>query len=337
MSNFLTTFTKDFKQYIIQLTQILAILTESLENLLKSKTPALFSDFLLKIEIFKSSINIQKSDMSPYYTMTILPIIEFYEQINNSHSRFLNVTAPSGTGKTSLVPFLLASKLFKNNKLPHFIIVVEQKTSSINYIKDKYNEILNHKKDDDEGENFLCVTTSLSNTIGNVNDNQFFGLSICILSPFDAFQLLRTVPNLQDFVSNSTFVFDDFELRSYETEILISFVHREITKLRRNDGLSKLVMMSTVTDKNFLSFFGHYDEISIKSEYTRVDKKVIKCKSMNDLFEKNLFIEMKKFFETWISNSQVDIGSVIVFVPNEKVGNFLYKKFSRSLSIKYKN
>lgn len=35
--------------------------------------------------------------------------------------------------------------------------------------------------------------------------------------------------------------------------------------------------------------------------------------------------EMKKFFDSWIEKKEVNLGSVIVFVPNVKTGRSLEK------------
>lgn len=340
---FLESFKNDFQKFIKLIIFIIKIEDQILKQLStceESDKNNILSQFYLEFSIFCFSFNIKKIDKQPYYIMTYLPAYSLRNQIHNVESRYVNITAPHASGKTLLVPLHIGSRILNKQKDTKCIILIEHERSTIQNAKNVYKRIVsfansmkirsiesygdNENKNDDE---ILTITSSFNEAKDIVESNNS-NRCICILSPLEALSLLRSVNSMINVVKKTIFIVDDIHLRTVQTDVLLQELYRSCPKSKVSLDDIRIALVSTVVDINISNNYGWRTELKIKtSNMNNVQIENIRCRTIKEIENKGLISTMVKFFNEWTEDEKkVDIGSSIVFVPSEKVGQRVYKK-----------
>ncbi|KAK8857797.1 hypothetical protein M9Y10_016210 [Tritrichomonas musculus] len=346
-------FRNNLRKFLKQLTQFSSLATNILESLNTKVSPSMMTLFFIELSLFDFALNIRKSDKPPFYSMHTASIYDLREELHDCNQNFANIIAPHGSGKTCLVPIHLTCRSLENFPAGRFIIVVEHDTSSIHHIKNIYRRIcctdkdkmaeaegILNDNDNDENDTYeydiddptAQVTSTLSDFINFYTNPIPFYPVIGIFSPIDTLRLIHTINNLTDFVTKSTFVIDDVNMRTVATDVLVQDLTRAIERAKISRKDNKLILMSTVPDLQIIRCLGRHKELKGSDINSEVPKKDIPCSSISDIRNHKLFRKMHDFFDTWIEKSDISIGSVVVFVPSEKVGQRLYKEIYKHYS-----
>lgn len=131
---------------------------------------------------------------------------------------------------------------------------------------------------------------------------------IGIFSPIDTLRLIHTINNLTDFVTKSTFVIDDVNMRTVATDVLVQDLARAIERAKISRKDNKLILMSTVPDLQIIRCLGRHKELKDSDINSEVPKKDIPCSSISDIRNHILFRKTHDFFDTWIEKSDISIG-----------------------------
>lgn len=349
-----TQFQKDFVKFIKQLSNLAEISNKILEKLKFTSPPKTMKRFYMELSIFDFALNVKSTEKPPYYQMSTLPAYSLHEEVLTCKSKGLNIFGPHGTGKTTLVPMFLACWSLSSTFKSKFIIIIENNSYLVHGIERCYKiikkdkAIPNHKDDDDvdlvfgttggdddgeaeddnDDDDWMIVTSSLQNVIELAKSKFTIASVIAILSPIEALKLFSEIKN---FTQKATFVVDDVNQRLIETDVLVQNISRSIDRLDESSKKAKIVMMSSISDSSFARFIGHCEdlEINVSKKYD-VPQKSISCHSIEEIGKISMLKQMRNLFDNWIEEEKYDIGSVIVFVPNVKVGRRIIKGIFRT-------
>lgn len=337
-----------FIQQIINLERFLLIITEILESQFLLN---LSEQFYTELSIFDYALTVESLEVPPYYQMSVLPVYSLHNKILRTTQKCLNIVGPHKTGKTTIIPMILACKLLSQSQKnkSKFIVVVENDSTLIHGIEECYNLIKKNKtipfkededcpffcegdadeEEDNEEDQLLLITSSYQKVLEFAKTRSTMVPVITILSPLEVLKLVR---NVEGFGDRAIFIIDDAYQRSIETDVLVQDISRKLNSYEKPNKNGKIVLMSHVYVNNLLRFLGRHEnfECTLKLEDTAIQK-VIECDNIEQICKSKLLKEMFNFFDNLISDTY-DIGSTIVFVPNANSGKKTLKKLYQHYS-----
>ncbi|KAK8842992.1 hypothetical protein M9Y10_025179 [Tritrichomonas musculus] len=325
---FISNFVFFLKRCTINLERIQKIVNQGLEEQYLGRV---LNQYYLELAMFEYVHNIKTMDQPPFYQMSNLPIYQYlHEQFYEAINKFINIAGPHGSGKTSLIPLFLASRSLGVNIRSRFIIVIENDVSSIQNLKKLYKQINTNKNSYmKKVENYLLITSSLSKFYDKLK-NGGESTIIAILTPLEGVQLIcKMVSDTSEdvsFLKNSTFVLDDINQRKIETDVLAQNILNRVFNQDLFRERAKIVLLGNYFDSRFSAIFrNHCDSLEVPVKTKNITIKEVNCKNYLEICKMSIIHEMKNFFDSWKKNDEVNIGSVIVFVPNVKAGRILIK------------
>lgn len=332
---FISNFVVLLKRCTINFEKIQKIVNQGLEEQYLGRV---LNQYYLELAMFEYVHNIKTMDQPPFYQMSNLPIYQYlHEQFYEAINKFINIAGPHGSGKTSLIPLFLASRSLGVNTRSRFIIVIENDVSSIQNLKKLYKQINTNKNSYmKKVENYLLITSSLSKFYDKLK-NGGESTIIAILTPLEGVQLIcKMVSDTSEdvsFLKNTTFVLDDINQRKIETDVLAQNILNRVFNQDLFRERAKIVLLGNYFDSRFSAIFrNHCDSLEVPVKTKNITIKEVNCKNYLEICKMSIIHEMKNFYDSWNKNDEVNIGSVIVFVPNVKAGRILIKNLFKIYS-----
>lgn len=278
----------------------------------------------IEAALFNFSIDIKPISKYPFYKAKFYEVYKFYNTINKTSNSMHVFKSFYGTGKTVCVPLILINRILKDELNSPFCIVVQPSTKQIKSTEKILNNLISK---------YVKIITNSKELIELISSPSKEKLILALLTPESLLDLIHLFENDTNFFSMSHFIIDDFNIRTFSMDVLITKIAYLNHVKKVFSSPLNVVLLASFIDNSILSPFHGTVEVASLMGHSRyeIDDYVEKDETKIEETTVRVIEEMTNI------NSKIEEGNILCFCSDFDTCNKVKNSIILSLANKDKN
>ena len=319
-------FLRDLREMSSVLSAVLTVMSGILQKFLLKTTPILSEEFVIASKCCSGALQVKELHDDPFYELKIIPVLTLIPALLSTQTSNISIVSPHNTGKTHTIPLILAMKMCSELLKRPFLIICESSAVMLKSLVEFVEDI--------EDEDGIRLVQTMDSVLEELDKEQQQPI-VAVLSQMDALSLFSKCKDLTQLLSKALFVIDDMHVRSVETDLLLRLIAQAGVSARLQASTNmgaQITLMSATPDPNFVRYLRNVQELTV-DPMRPFPVEVRRISGTQDAITRELvLVEAKKQVLAWgAASPNVPVGSMLVYMPGEKISYRFVTQIRRSL------